>query len=140
MELYFSPRNMLYHYVNTARNNIRAFLRGETVRPKKYFYAIRPILACRWVMARNSPPPMLFAELAEAMLPAQLRPSVEQLLGMKVNGPEKLEIPPMPDISRWLDESVEAIDAAIRDIPVREDWDWEPLNRFFREELERAEG
>jgi len=41
-EAYFSPRSMLHHYVNTARNNVKTFLRGERVRPKKYFYAIRP--------------------------------------------------------------------------------------------------
>ena len=51
---YFSVKNSLYHYLNTARRTIKTFLQGETVRPKKYFYAIRPILACLWVLENKT--------------------------------------------------------------------------------------
>ena len=129
---------MLHHYVNTARNNVKTFLRGERVRPKKYFYAIRPILACRWVMAENCPPPVPFQSLADAMLPGALRPSVERLLDLKINGPEKLEIPPLADVGRWLDESIAEIDAAAPAAAVCGEDDWTPLNRFFLDELARG--
>ena len=66
---YFDPKSMMYHYYNMAGNNIRTFLRGETVRPKKYFYALRPVLACLYIMERDAPPPMLYAELAASQLP-----------------------------------------------------------------------
>jgi len=63
-------------------------------------------------MAENCPPPVPFQSLADAMLPGALRPSVERLLDLKINGPEKLEIPPLADVGRWLDESIAEIDAA----------------------------
>lgn len=140
LEAYFSPESMLFHYVNTARNNIKAFLRRDLVRPKKYFYAIRPLLACLWVLEHNSPPPVLFSELASAELPAALRPAVDRLLDMKTHGPEKLEITPVPEIDRWMDETIGAVDAAARTLPAREGLEWGPLNRFFLEELGLSEG
>ena len=66
--------------VFTARNHIRNYLQGETVLPKKYFYALRPILACRWALEQKSPPPVLFSRLVEAELPGSLGPAVEHLL------------------------------------------------------------
>jgi hypothetical protein len=50
------------------------------VRAKKYFYVLRPLLACRWILRTNTPPPMLFSELAAADLPAHLNESVQELL------------------------------------------------------------
>ena len=40
---YFSEKKMLYHYLNTTRTQINKYLSGDKVRPKKYFYALRPI-------------------------------------------------------------------------------------------------
>ena len=52
-----------------AEGNYRDYLKGELVRAKKYFYVLRPVLACLWIMEKQTPPPMLFSELAAAELP-----------------------------------------------------------------------
>ena len=134
-EEYFSVKSALYHYLNTARNDIRSFLQGETVRPKKYFYALRPILACRWALEQKSPPPVLFSRLVEAELPDSLGPAVEHLLDLKMNGPEKLEIPPIPEISRYLEASMEELSQVMAKLPEEKPRDWEMLNQFFLKEL-----
>ncbi len=105
------------------------------MRPKKYFYALRPILACRWVLDRKTPPPVLFSELAEAELPAGLVSSVERLLDLKMNGPEKMEIPPIREINRYLDESMEELAAVITQLPEDVHRDWALLNQFFLDEI-----
>lgn len=46
---YFSPKRCTYHYLNTAKNNYKAYLLKDEVIPKKYFYCLRPILCCRWI-------------------------------------------------------------------------------------------
>lgn len=53
------------------------------VRIKKYFYVLRPLLAAKWVVNRNCPPPMKFSELVEAELPRELLVEVNKLLEMK---------------------------------------------------------
>ncbi|MBR0440703.1 MAG: nucleotidyltransferase domain-containing protein, partial [Firmicutes bacterium] len=80
MNDYFSRKKSLYHYISMAEGNYREFLKGETVKAKKYFYVLRPVLACRWVLDRGTPPPMLFSDLASAELPGYLRPEVDRLL------------------------------------------------------------
>lgn len=65
-----------------------AYLQGEEVRIKKYFYVIRPLLAAKWIVDKKTQPPMLFSELIEAELPTELKPIIDKLLEMKQNMPE----------------------------------------------------
>ena len=44
---FFLAKAGLYHYLSTAKKNYREYLKGETVKYKKYFYVLRPLLACR---------------------------------------------------------------------------------------------
>lgn len=88
MDGYFLCSAGVYHYLHTAEGNYREYLKGEEVRLKKYFYVLRPILACRWIFDFGTPPPMRFEELAEAELDGSLRPAVEDLLRRKSASPE----------------------------------------------------
>lgn len=135
MDECFSEAKMLYHYLNTARQNIKIFLQGDTVKPKKYFYAIRPILACIWVRKYHCAPPVLFADLAEKVLPCEQKPAVEKLLDLKMNAPEKTEIPPISEINQFLDEKVAEIDDYLSIVRGVRGSDWTNLNRFFLCEL-----
>lgn len=133
---YFSVKNTLYHYLNTARNNIKTFLQGETVRPKKYFYALRPILACQWVLENKTPPPVLFDELTAAVLPDTLRTSLDYLLDIKINSPEKAEIKPIKDIDTFLNDNVIRFDEIMKNLPKEDYQSWDLLNEFFISELD----
>ena len=93
---WFSPLRARWHYYSMARKNFRGYLQGETVRLKKYFYVLRPLLAARWVEAGKGVPPMRFAELlAGSELCAPLRAEIDALLENElVRG----EVPPvLPD-------------------------------------------
>ena len=127
---YFSTKKSLYHYISMAESNYREYLKGEMVKAKKYFYVLRPVLACRWVMGRKPPPPMLFSELADAELPDALRPKVEQLLDLKMNSPEVKEIPRIDAINMYLDESVAEIKSRVADIKDSNN-EWNTLNELF---------
>lgn len=134
----FSRKNMLYHYLNTARNNIKKYLQEDEVQPKKYFYALRPILACSWVLDRNSPPPVPFAELVKAELPTYLNSSVQHLLELKMNANEKEKIPRFVDIDKFLAESIERLDEIMGTIPKRSRVEWEGLDKLFIKEISRV--
>lgn len=43
------PERSFHHYVHMARKNYREYLRGDTVRLKKYLYVLRPLLAALWI-------------------------------------------------------------------------------------------
>ena len=134
MDDYFSRERMLYHYLNTAITNKKTHLLGETIRPKKLMYALRPILACWWVMEKGSAPPVLFSELVDAQLPGELRPSLDRLLDLKKNGPEKMEIPHMEDMEDFVNESIHRFQEYLSELPKEEPKSWDRLNQFFIEE------
>lgn len=135
MAEYFSAKRSLYHYISMAEGNYREYLKGDTVKAKKYFYVLRPVLACRWAIDRNTPPPMLFSELMAAELPPYLWPDVERLLDLKMNAPEVKEIPRMPAVNDYLDQSIAEIKERLTDMP-DSDHDWNRLNELFLRTLD----
>ena len=128
---YFHSKNGLYHYLSMAKSNYREYLKGETVKAKKYFYVLRPILACKWILDRKSPPPMLFSELVEAELDPALKPEVDYLLDLKINAPERKIIPRIDAVNRYLDENIESLELALAKLPEEPLNDWFELNKLF---------
>ena len=113
------------------RSNYREYLKGDMVKLKKYFYVLRPLLACRWILEKQTPPPMLFSTLAEACLDEALVPAVTDLLRKKMETPEIGLGPRVDVINDYLDASIEEIDQLIQAIPGDERVTWDALNRLF---------
>lgn len=135
MNNYFSSKRSLYHYISMAEGNYREYLKRDMVRAKKYFYVLRPVLACRWILEKVTPPPMLFSELMDAQLPERLRSDVNTLLELKINSPEIREIPRVDKINEYLDSSIEEIKNILRAMEETKSPDWQELNDLFLREL-----
>ena len=128
---FFQKKAGLYHYLSTAKTNYREYLKGDMVKLKKYFYVLRPILACRWILEKQTPPPMLFSELADACLDEALVNPVTDLLRLKMETPEMGLGPRIDVINDYLDASIEEVDQLIRLLPSDESVTWDELNRLF---------
>ena len=128
---FFQKKAGLHHYLSTAKTNYREYLKGEEVRLKKYFYVLRPILACRWILEKQTPPPMLFSELADASLDKKLIPAVRDLLQKKMETPELGVGPRIGIINDYLDASIEEVEQLIQNIPSDERVSWDELNKMF---------
>lgn len=135
MTHYFSSKKTLYHYVSMAEGNYREYLKGDLVKAKKYFYVLRPVLACQWILDRGTPPPMLFSELLKTELPVELIDVVNQLLELKMNSPEIKLIKRISEINEYLDESIPRIKSAVRLLDDSYTPDWSELNQLFLREL-----
>ena len=132
---YFSSKKTLYHYVSMAEGNYREYLKGDFVRAKKYFYVLRPVLACRWILEWGTPPPMLFSELLKAELPVELIDVVNQLLELKMNSPEVKLVKRISEINEYLDESIPSIKRAVRLLEDSLTQDLNELNQLFLQEI-----
>ena len=130
---FFQKKAGLYHYLSTAKKNYREYLKGDMVKLKKYFYVLRPILACRWILEKQTPPPMLFSALADVCLDEALVPAVTDLLRLKMETPEISLGPRIDIINDYLDASIEEVDRLIQAIPGDEKVTWDELNRLFLE-------
>lgn len=135
MDAYFSCKSGLYHYLSMAERNYKEFLQGDSVKVKKYFYVLRPILACKWILRTHAKPPMLFGQLADAELEEVLKPVVARLLDLKMNTPEIKEIPRIAEINEYLDRTIENLKAEIAVFPAEHQPDWVPLNQLFLQTL-----
>ena len=101
-EAYFSEKVAIHHYYGTAVNTYSAHLKGETVRYKKYFYALRPLLAANYIEKYHKVPPVLFDELLKMDLDPGLRTAIDDLLERKRRTTEGEQNPQLPAIRDFI--------------------------------------
>ncbi|MBQ8836183.1 MAG: nucleotidyltransferase domain-containing protein [Clostridia bacterium] len=128
---YFVSKSGLYHYLNTAKSNYREYLKGEMVKYKKYFYVLRPLLACKWILAEGTPPPMLFSKLMDRCLDESMKEEVEKLLYIKIHTPEVGVGKRIDKINDYLDKGIREIEDTVATISNKETRGWDELNEIF---------
>ena len=133
LDSYFSCKSGLHHYLSMAEGNYRDYLKSDMVKIKKYFYVLRPVLACKWILHKQTKPPMLFSALMESELEPSLKPVINHLLDIKMNAPEIKEIPKIEEINKYLDEVMASVHEEIFAYPGEHRADWAPLNELFLE-------
>lgn len=140
--LTFSPKSCMYHYLNMAKGNYRDYLQGEQVKIKKYFYVLRPILACAWIERFNTMPPMEFDELVDRLIPAdtELRRAVEQLLMRKKAGEELDYEPRINPINAFLEQKIDEFELTAVNMKGGEGGQDEELDQLFRSALREVWG
>jgi len=135
MSLYYSPKRCMLHYLHMARGNFREYLKGEIVRIKKYFYVLRPILACLWIEKHNSMPPTEFTQLyRDARLSPSLSGEIDRLLLRKMAGDELDMEPKIEVINSFLEQQIEHSSAIVEGMEMA-DVDEAVLDELFREML-----
>lgn len=128
---YFLCKPGLHHYLHMSEGNYREYLRGPVVRAKKYFYVLRPLLACRWILRHATPPPMAFDTLAYECLEPALRPAVDDLLARKRNTPEVGELPRIDALNAYIERSLMELTEAANGLPPSPRTGWERLDGLF---------
>ena len=131
-EQYFSEKAAIYHYYGTANNTYHEYLQGEMVRYKKYFYALRPLLAAEYIEKYHKAPPGLFYDLLKLDLDTELRKAIDELLEIKKRTMEKEENPQMPVILRFIETEIQKQKEIADSLEDDHNKDWSALNRIFR--------
>lgn len=83
---YGAPLPRLYWaYRSMAQSHVSHFLLGhETIAYKRFLYIVQGLLAMRWVETRKSMPPVVFEQLADALVTDEgLRAEIETLLNIQ---------------------------------------------------------
>ena len=137
---YFQPRSNMHHYLSmvmgTWNTNLKPSL--EQVSAKKYLYALRPILCCRWLERFGTVPPVLFSKLREAVLPEELAGVVDDLLEKKQQTGEKNPIPRIPELDAFLLAEMPRLKQVRDDMPYEQQPDYDGVNQLFRQLLQDA--
>ena len=137
----FSPIACAYHYKQMAKRNYEAYLRGESVRLKKYLYVLRPLLAVRWIEAGRGVVPTDFAPVLESQMPGSefgdVRGDVDELLRLKMAGGEMSEGPRLKYLHGWIEGEFERLSAQKFDLEASRARGVD-LDAVFRELIRRA--
>ena len=105
-------------------------LEVEQVRVKKYFYVLRPILAAKWILDKECPPPMLFSELMESELENSIRAEVDKLLKMKQELAEMGLYPRVQVLNDYIEVELSNIKEKAKFIE-EDEKAWNLLNDYF---------
>jgi predicted nucleotidyltransferase len=137
MAAHFNPRALAHHYVNFMRNIRGKYLSdfvGEYTM-KRYFYALRPILAIMWMQGNPMRlPPIGIIDLLAQPLDHEIKREVGKLLKLKIEAREKEDYKsPALDgfIHDWFDKGHELVSS----FPVRA-MDMQLLDDLFVTTLE----
>lgn len=133
---YFSRKIALYHYYGTANNTFKQYLQDDVVRYKKYIYALRPLLACKYIEDNHSIPPVRFDELLMQKLPEDLSDEIDKMLDIKSRSDEKDLNPQLPVIKSYIENEINRYEQLIKTMDDDRTADWETLNKLFLEILE----
>ena len=113
------------------------YLMKETVRYKKYFYALRPLLAAIYIERYHCAPPVFFDDLLRMDLPDELRQAIDKLLTIKKLTTEAEELPHIPAIMDFIHAETakqKETAAAMQDDRKK---DFSALNEVFRRTIRK---
>lgn len=130
---YFACKASMYHYYGTANKNFHEYLMEDMVKYKKYFYVLRPILACKWIEEKKCPPPVLFDELVSSVLEEDMKPVIADLLAKKVQMSEADKAPKVDKLNQYMEDKLAYYKALLDGMDDDRNPDWEPLENAFRE-------
>lgn len=99
----YSPEKGLYHYRSMARTTYRGQLQDPMVRLKKYFYALRPLLAARWVARTGHAPPIEFDRVLTMLDDMAVLEAIAVLLAQKRAAPELGLAPAVPILNAFIE-------------------------------------
>jgi predicted nucleotidyltransferase len=100
---FYSLEKGIYHYRSSAKSNYQQFLRGETVKLKKYLYVLRPLLAVMWLEKYGTIAPIEFDRLRTVLDNAEVQHAIDTLLEIKKTASEKAEQKPFPVLQHFIE-------------------------------------
>ncbi|RFS19204.1 nucleotidyltransferase domain-containing protein [Chitinophaga silvatica] len=111
MDHYYSPRAACHHYLSMAHNTWTNDLQGEQVKLKKYFYVLRPLLACDWIAMGKGVAPMEFKDLRTTIEDNKVQKAIDELLIVKMKADEKSVWHADPRLMDWIGEKISTLRA-----------------------------
>ena len=91
---HFNPLSLFHHYKSLCKKNYEKYLKsGALVTYKKYLYALRGLVNAKWVLQKESIPPIRFRDAVDKIdLPDYMKNKINDIVKTKAKGNEKDKI------------------------------------------------
>lgn len=130
-EKYFSSKSSMYHYYGIANKNYMEYLQGHMVKYKKYFYVLRPILACKWIEKKKCPPPVLFQDLADEVLEKNMKIIADNLVKQKVKMVEAEKGKRIDELNQYILDNLLYFKEKVNSMEDDRKQEWNEINKVF---------
>jgi predicted nucleotidyltransferase len=128
-EIYYSPTAVFYHHYSLAQKFWEELKSQEDVKLKSYFYLLRSLLSCHWIIQDKSLLPMDIEGLMKKIDPER-RDELRKLIRIKAGVTEKYLHPKEKELNSWIRELFEMLEQSKNNLGVCEQGQ-EKLNTFF---------
>jgi len=109
----FSPVAAMYHYQGMAHNTFADVDGLEEVKLKKLFYALRATLCCKWIVAKDSIPPIVFRTMVDELaFDERLKQRIRELVVLKAGKSEGYMHPAEHGLNAFIREELKSASAA----------------------------
>lgn len=99
----FAPIATMHHYLGMAKNSFEEVEGRDEIKLKKLFYALRATLACKWILEKDSIPPIVFMTMVnELTFDQKLKDKIITLIDLKSDKTEKYIHPAEKDLNAFI--------------------------------------
>lgn len=100
----FSPITSSYHYLSMSKKFLE-LCNGDEVKLKSYFYCLRTTLANKWIIDKDTFPPVLMADMFE-LLPDNILVKIQNLITLKSQKDESYLHPQDWEVFQFLEKTI----------------------------------
>jgi predicted nucleotidyltransferase len=131
--VYFQKKRAIFNYLKIAEQAFTQGMQGLSIGINRFFYVIRPLLACEWIDACGTMPPTEFQKLLDAdFLPLSLTNEVLDGIQRKAVSLDREPMKLSKTLVFWMTETLEKYQERLRILPTNvEPISLEPLNELF---------
>ncbi|TAE79317.1 MAG: nucleotidyltransferase domain-containing protein [Bacteroidetes bacterium] len=129
----FAPIATMHHYLGMAKNSFSEIDGKDEVKLKKLFYALRATLACKWIVEKDSIPPIVFMTMVnELSFDQNLKDKIVTLIELKSDKTEKYMHTAEKDLNNFITKELEIADNAFENLSGRKEREVD-LDFLFRQ-------
>lgn len=106
-------------------------MQNDKVKYKKYIYALRPLLACKFIEDNHSIPPVKFEELIKQNIPIELSEEIQRMLLIKAKSDEKALNQKLPVIQSYIEDKIIRYQQISKNMADDRLAEWDTLDKVF---------
>lgn len=128
----FAPIATMHHYSGMAKNSFDDIIGQDKIKLKKLFYALRATLACKWILDKDSIPPIVFITMVnELNFDSKLKEKIKQLIELKSGKNESYVHPAETELNEFIISELKIADDKAPMLKGRKEKEVD-LDSFFR--------
>lgn len=130
---YYSPAAVFFHHYSLAKKFWETINMSERYRLKDWFYLVRSLLSCNWIIQDKAVLPMNIEPLM-TYVAKDIQRRIQELILLKSEKNEKYLHECDTDLSEWISELMRKLEAA-KEQPAVNNNKMEKLDKFFIKKL-----